>query len=358
MRLRLRVETTRTGSISLQLPSPTLLSPIRKGFSCLRTVSFWDFARIQISQWLCLSMSRTCGRVKRKRSLVHVFFKENCFNPVSGKPSGWVYDPTRLTEANGFWVGKLIYTHSGANLVEISTVTSFVNGNLTMTPARTGIWAYSLWNHLPFLDTPGEYFVGPASGNSRVIYLWPRSEASLTSSLISIGEKLAGITFVQPVQGVTIDGLRLRGFGRANAARSGNILNINTGGAWSSALTVKNCLLQDTNGAGVDFSTCDGCTVQGNVLTAVDGVGIVVAGGGLYTANQRNALNATVVDNNVGVTTSSNVRFYGVTHGLIARNVIGFAGTHGNGITVYVYCKDILVAENFIPTSPRPGAAF
>jgi parallel beta-helix repeat protein len=210
--------------------------------------------------------------------------------------------------------------------------------------------AFAIYNSPLAIDVPGEYAVTPpdAAGRRKVI-LWPRSPENLEQS-ISRSVRKTGIE-TGPHSHVEVSGFEIRKFGGdalregcailayggQDAERTDTVLRNNLiyhnqhgskgyGGIFAhklhDSLIESNTVVRNAAHAGIFLSECEDSVVQGNTIQ--------------YTGNTA-------------------LRMYTCKRLQVLRNRINHIySTHANGITLYLGCYDVLVANNTVTDATTP----
>jgi hypothetical protein len=243
-----------------------------------------------------------------------------------------ITDPGYFTQTDaGFWDGAYVIVWRIPNVTTIAEITGFDPATDTIYHQDLGgdIYTdrdtyYAVLNHLHVLDQPGEYVLDEEADR---LYVWPPNADQPTQHTYSYLE--GGTAFYAyrshhlVVEGFTVQKYTM---GIRAITESGDVIIRNN--------TVR--LLRANNWYAVQVAG-DDMLVEGNVVSDCQrAVGILAAGN-----------NVTVKDNLVTRTSRQGIWFMGVDHGEIVGNtVFDIRGTHSNGISVYLYNKDILMANN------------
>ena len=242
-------------------------------------------------------------------------------------------DPVYFTQNDSYyWDGAYIITWRKPNVTATKAITGYNPATHTITYADLGgdVYKerdsyYALLNHIALIDRPGEYFFDDKSNK---IYVWPLDSDDPANHVFSVLTRETGITYTGRAH-VVIEGFVVRNSIRGIIGANGTAEDI----------VIKNnevTKLSSGNSYAVQISGKDIVVEDNRVTDAHRGVGILAAG-----------TNITVRNNLVKRTSRQGIWFMGVTHGLIVNNtVVDIRGTHSNGISVYLYNKDILIAHN------------
>ncbi|HSA15203.1 MAG TPA: right-handed parallel beta-helix repeat-containing protein, partial [Spirochaetota bacterium] len=212
--------------------------------------------------------------------------------------------------------------------------------------------AYAVFNSPHALDGPGEYFASSTPDeNGLKILLWPRSAVNL-GERISRSVRSYGID-VNTRSNAAIQGFEVRNHCGTGLRDGVGIGTISAAHIASYNLTIKdNYITHNRKGGssggygGIFIGECYGTLVEGNEI--VDNprqAGIFFGGGARITAR----------DNIITRSGGTSLRFYGVEESRMTGNTITDSnGSHANGITLYLGCKNILVANNRVLDSGSP----
>jgi hypothetical protein len=276
------------------------------------------------------------------------------FRPLRNEGGNWgqtayLVDSTYLTQPDDYWngVGVRIWSHAASNWVISATASDFISSQHKIVfsgalsnPLGEGSQpdAYLLVNHPLILDQPGEFYVAADSSSYRV-YLWPRNTADLDNGIAVLDSQQPSAVFLATSSDygsyVTIDGLTLR-----NSKTPFEWVRW-SGSSTYKGVVVRNCTIQTVVGAGFYMQHLDGATIENCQITNVSGDrGIMVS----------NSCNVIARNNIVDNTEQTGIYFGTDQHCQILNNHVGRTGTHGNGITTYDACSDILIANNVVTT--------
>lgn len=213
--------------------------------------------------------------------------------------------------------------------------------------------SYALFNSPHAIDRAGEYFISttPDAQNRLKILLWPRSAASLD----------ARVTRSVRTYGFDINSrsnLRIEGFVVRKHSGTGLTAGVGIGDVTASymenhSIVVRNNLIthnrkggSSAGYGGIYLSGCYDSIIEGNVV--IDNprhTGIFVGSG----------FRVTVKNNTITRSGATSLRLYTVDYGIVEGNVIRESnGSHANGITLYMGCNNILVANNRVYDSDSP----
>lgn len=254
----------------------------------------------------------------------------------------YLWDPSNLNQADDYWIGAFvkIWSHKANNRLLTRRIVDFDSseGRLTFDkPLSHKVVErdkYSITNHPHILDKPGEYYITSNVDGTHTIYLWPRKIADLADK-ISISVLSVGF-YPNAKSYVIIDGFEIRGFS-GGGTRVGGINN--PFGFHHENLIIRNNKIYNIRGyGGIIIKSGNDDVIENNVVYNIQegGRGILVTKG-----------NNVIARNNIVYNTgSTSIDFYTITNGQMIGNNIGAAGTHGNGLTTYRNCLNILVANN------------
>jgi parallel beta-helix repeat protein len=259
-------------------------------------------------------------------------------------------DSAYLTQPDNFWNGAVVrvWSHAANNWVLSTTVKDFISSTHKIVfsqplanPLGQGSQpdGYLLVNHPSILDRAGEYYVTAAGTNTYKIYLWPKDTTDLDSKIgVLDGQKPPAVFLASSTaygSYITIDGLTIRNsktpFEWVRWSGSSTYKNV----------VIRNCTIRNVSGAGFYMQYCDGATIENCQITNVSGDRGIMSGVSSNTIVRNN-----VVDN----TEQTGIYFAGDHHSEIIGNRVGRTGTHGNGITTYDSCSNILIANNVVTT--------
>ena len=318
--LRLSLEKTGNGRLQrFELPAPVTVTRLT-----FRILSLHDGETANWSKLKQIAAFNREGPDLLKGTSNDMLFSDPAnLNRLSGKQSGW-FD------------GMTFAFHGGNNHILYLPVKGFNpdTGTLTLgtlNDAQYKQTAYCLFNSVRLIDRPGEYSVEPLPDPdmSRVFLLPPAVKdgqpVDVAASVRSTGFALESASHI------TVQGFVLR-------RQSGT------------ALSAKG------PAAGIIFRDCEATLVRGTVVSAgrIDDIliercyvhdnpghskGIV-----LHTCTRAVTRDCRMVRN-----TSTAIDYYVCSDGHVTGNtVLENRGSHANGLTFYVGCKNILVERNIV----------
>lgn len=249
----------------------------------------------------------------------HVFSDAANLVPLGGGRPGWTEGMTFAYHAgNNHIFYKQILGDDGAG-----TLTLPVHGDSQYDRTR-----WCLFNSVKLIDTPGEHSVDLSGDGPTVqVFLWPRGGAvDLWRSERAIGLSLEGASHVQ-VRNLDIRQANKHGISVRGPARS---------------VMISDCELSRIRGSvALTGSKIDGILLERLHIHDNPGhtKGIV-----LHTCTQAVTRDCRLVRN-----TSTALDYYACSDGQVVGNtVLENRGSHANGLTFYVGCKDILVERNHV----------
>jgi hypothetical protein len=183
---------------------------------------------------------------------------------------------------------------------------------------------YTILNHLGSLNKPGEFFFNP---DNKRIYVWPHGSNDPGKHAWSAVKRETGIA-VSGKKHVVIEGFRVQKSVYGITAADG-----------SSHIIIRNnevTRLKANNRYAIWVGGQDMLVENNRVTECQRAVGILGGGKNIF-----------VRGNYVERTSRQGIWFMNVEHGEITNNVVkSIAGTHSNGISLYLRVRDILVAGN------------
>jgi hypothetical protein len=272
--------------------------------------------------------------------------------PIGAMQNTSLTDATIFNQADAsYWQNSSVMVWHQPNIVSTREILSFNPATHTITFADVeggGVYTdrqtyYSIINSIHALDQAGEYYFHPVAeaNGTHKIYLWPRDTSHLAQG-IEISARNYGID-IEVNSYITVEGFVVQkysgsdltscGIGSYNVSGSKNITNI---------IVRNNYIRHDSHTSGgyggVFLSSCDYCTVENNTIEEnVLTTGICVTG-------SDHAITRGNIIRRPGHT---GMWYFGDTNSQIVNNTVeDVFGTHGNGITIYLSCNNILVAWN------------
>ena len=263
-------------------------------------------------------------------------------------------DPTYFTQDDpAAWDGAYIAAWRIPNVVVIKPVTAFdpATDTITFEDLEGDLYddrdeLYSMLNVIALIDTPGEYVFDEAGGR---IYLWPRSSEDPSGHVFTVAVRRYGID-LSGHSHLVIEGLRIaRTFGDFVEFNLGvGIVSVASSGTAVDIVIRNNEItrIRTMEGSGaIRLLDTQDVLIEGNTLTDNQrSVGILPGGS-----------NVVVRGNVVRRCSRQGIWFMGNTMSMIVGNTVDdIAGTHANGISVYMDSADILIAGNVVTRSPSP----
>jgi hypothetical protein len=269
----------------------------------------------------------------------------------------YVVDSKNLTQKDDYWNGAQIriWSHAANNWVLDSSVTDFsaadhkitLSAPLTYSLSNAGSRpdAYAIMNSPMVLDEPGEWCYVRVANGWRV-YLWPLDVNDLETSLSYLNWRVIG----QQVPGliacgrtdrgnhIVLDGLTFRncrcGIEWVRWSGSGNF----------QGLTIRNCTVEQTYASSVFLQYIDNLVVENCTFrdSCADGYAVGVAS--CKNPVVRNCRTENTCGTGIYLSGS------GLTGAIIENNRIGATGMHGNGMSAYDGCNEVLFARNIVRT--------
>ncbi len=245
-----------------------------------------------------------------------------------------IMDSRHFTQSDpSFYDGASLLIWHQPNVTRLYKITGFNPATHTITHEKLGGGVYNdrdtyyaIVNHPAFITGPGQYCHDSKAGR---LYVWPRAGADPTKNVYSVTRGGAGITAAKQKKHVVIEGFIVQKF----------IFGIQTPDGGCEHVTIRNNevrSLKANDKYGIQVSGTDMQVIGNRVTECQRAVGIVCAGKSILLRG-----------NHVQRTSRQGIWFMGVDHGEIVGNtVVDISGTHANGISAYLFNKDILIAGN------------
>ncbi len=271
------------------------------------------------------------------------FFYDNisAYNsvPQSDATTTSIKDSSFFTQSSSSaWDGAYVHVWVQGNQVYTVDVTSFNPSTDTIyfsTLSNPPYTRYAMANSVLVLDAAGEYVVNESSGE---VYLWPHSGTSnITVSVRKNGFALNGKSYV------TIQGFKIIKFS-AGFNDWGNGSGINNAVSGSNYVTIRNNEVAYNRGmskcAGMDIRYgASNSTIENNYIHEnLRSRGLLVSGSNTTVAN-----NLLQKNGGTGIYMGGASNMY-----IIGNTVLDHAGMHGNGMTAYQGCSNILYFGNTV----------
>ena len=264
--------------------------------------------------------------------------------PVSAATSTSIKDSSFLTQSSSsVWDGAYAHVWATGNQVYTSKVTSFNPSTDTVyfetlpnPPYSDRNTLYAMANSVVVLDAAGEYVVNETSG---AVYLWPHSG----TSNITVSARLNGVDF-NGKSYITLQGFKIVKFS-AGFDLWGNGAGIRNTTSGASNLMIRNNEVAYNRAmskfAGVDIrgGSISNVTLENNYIHEnFRSRGLLV-----------NGSNMSVVNNLIQKNGGTGLYFSGCSNSeAIGNSVLDNKGMHGNGITAYQGCSNILIFGNTV----------
>jgi hypothetical protein len=259
-----------------------------------------------------------------------------------------ITDPYFFNQSSdNYWDGAYIQVWRQPNVVSMVRILSFNPANYTVTfedmggePYTDRDSRYAVMNHRSLIDRPGEFCVY----NGRV-YAWLRQPGSP----VEVGARKRGIN-VTGQSHIVVRGFHVQKFyGDVKDFYMGvGILCRSTSGI-SSFVTIRdniveNIIAAEKSGAVYLDNKAENIFFEDNIVRENQNRGVLV-----YSNLAR------LRRNTIERVTGTGILMMSSANGQITHNRLDkLTGSHANGISVYMYCADILVAGNYVANSLMP----
>lgn len=257
-------------------------------------------------------------------------------NLLRGADSMTFSDPAHLNQADANWYDGMTFAlHAGNNTIFRLPIKAYAPATGTLTLPAFGQsqyaqTAYCLFNSVRLIDTPGEYSV-ESTDDPKIsrVYLWPRSVKSGQPENITRSSRAHGIQ-LNGASHVVVQNFTLLQQNKHALAASGPAENI----------TFINCELSQVRGySAVNASGINGILID--QLHVHDNPGHT-KGIVLHTCSEAVVSHSRLIRN-----TSTALDYYACTDSRVVDNtVLENLGSHANGLTFYLGCRNILVERN------------
>lgn len=258
-------------------------------------------------------------------------------------------DVNMLTQTDSnYYAGCYIRLWGNPNRIYIRSITGYVPEEHRITFADTGENSlytnktvyYALVNHIDHLNTPGEYSIS----TNGIMYLWPAAGDPVTNE-VGLSTRRRGIDIN----------------GKSNLTVQGFLIQKTTAGAGE---TTRGCgIVTRLGGSNItirDNEITRNYSYEKEAAIRMYGLGAsvctnVLIENNLVYENPNNpgilvTLNDSVVRNNtLRKNGGTSIDFYGCQRSqMVGNTVTDHRGVHANGLTLYLGCKDCLVAYNTV----------
>ncbi len=273
-----------------------------------------------------------------------------------------ITDPAYFNQAGStYWDDSYLLIWINPNIVVTRKILSFIPAENRVTFSDLGQYAiypngrdqaYAIFNSPHAIDDAGEYFIATTPDvNGLRILLWPRNSTDLDSR-ITYSVRSYGFD-INARSNITIEGFKIIKHCGSGLRDGVGIGTISASHLPSYNLIIRNNLIthnrkggSDPGYGGIFLGSSYSTLVQDNeVIYNPRQAGIFFGSGARITAK-----------NNIMIRPGgTSLRMYGVHHGIMDGNIITECnGSHANGITLYLGCRDILVANNRVQDSGSP----
>ena len=254
-----------------------------------------------------------------------------------------ITDPRYFTQADpAFYDGAYALVWHQPNVTRVYKIAGYDPGTHTVYHEKVGgagVYKnrdtfYAILNHPASLSGPGQYWHDEKKGR---LYVWPLHGADPAKNEYGIAGGGTGIAAVNKHH-LVIEGFVVQKF----------VFGIRAGEGTVSDVEIRNNEVRSlkSNDRYAIHAGGTNLKVIGNRVTDCQRAVGILAGG-------KDVL---VKDNFVQRTSRQGIWFMGAEHCRITGNTVAdIAGTHSNGISIYLYSKDCLVAGNKVL---RTGSAF
>ena len=256
-------------------------------------------------------------------------------------------DPSYFTQTDpNYYDGAYLRLWGNPNVVRTIAITGFVPSENKITFADTGENSlytnrtvyYAVANHIMNLDVAGEFVVDETTHTA---YLWPRTLGDPNTKEITMSTRRTGFK-LNGRDHVTVQGFRIQKHtAGAGEWRVGNAILTYTGGDY---ITIRDNEMtrnfsQEKQGVIRMYGGCNNVTIDDNdIFENPHNRGMILTFTNSVCSNNRMRKNGgTAID------------FYGcIQSQMIGNTVTENTGVHANGLTLYLDCRDCLVAYNTV----------
>lgn len=250
-------------------------------------------------------------------------------------------------DVSDYWDGAYLRLWGNPNVVRLIQLGGFVPGGDRVTYADTGASSlytdrtvyYAVANHILHLDVPGEFAL--QQGGTKKVWLWPLTAGNPDLKNITVGIRRRGI-HLQGQDYITIQGFRIQKH-TAGLSEYGQGMAIRTTTGANHIVIRDNEMTmnrsQEHQGVIRMYGGCDDVVIENNSIfenPANRGV-ILTFSNSVFRSNTLRRNGGTAID------------FYGCIDSEMSGNTVTeHTGIHANGLTLYLYCSNCLVAYNTV----------
>ena len=269
-----------------------------------------------------------------------------------GFTSTSITDPEVFNQKDpAYWDGAVIYTNAANNNLFTMPITAFDPATSTVTfndmrtavdPAKT---SYSVVNHTDFIRAPGDFAVKKNAEGPSTIYYWPRDAKGLEAGNLRVSTRKRAIDINQQEYIHIID-FKIRqyaGADKAGAIYTSPFQQVN--GIHVCGCEILNCRSLDGNWVIFGGGFSGDSLIEGNYVHHNQ----FCRGIGVNGCKALNADGSTIRNNIVARSGHTAISMWQASNGNVVGNlVMDSRGHHGNGLTFYLNCKNIVVDSNIV----------
>lgn len=272
--------------------------------------------------------------------------------PTSNVTTSTITSPIIFNQVNpSYWAGSSIIFWGSPNAIYYRKIRSYdpLTNTITFDPlgsstiyTKNATQGFAIYNSKNAMDKKCEYYLDAIN---RKIYLYPKDSSTINSSVF-IAKRGYGID-IQDKSNITIEGFIVQKQGAVSTLSARDALGI---GNWITTLPTRksNIIIRNniitklahynSGPGGIAVSNADTVLIENNFITNVYQTRGITCINSTKTIVRNNTLS------NIG---STSFEIYTCKNSQITGNVIdSVLNRHANGITLYLGCKNILVASN------------
>lgn len=259
-----------------------------------------------------------------------------------------VTDPSYFTQSDpAYWNGCYILLWGNPNIVRAIKITGYVPSGHKVVFDDTGTDSiygsgrtvyYAMVNHLLNISVPGEYVIDE---QTKTVYLWPRTGGDISQKEITFSKRNYGFN-IYGSDYVTIQGFKIQ-------KCVGDIGQSYCGCAVVDWFGGRHNIVRD------NIMTANRSMEKQGVIRMSGGCSYITVENNYVYENPRNRgmiltfSNSVCRDNTMRKNGGTAIAFYGcVNSQMLGNTATEHRGVHANGLTLYLDCRNCLVAYNSV----------
>jgi len=209
---------------------------------------------------------------------------------------------------------------------------------------------FAIYNHPRAIDVPGEYAViSPDEQGHRKVVLWPRNAENLDGRISGSTRKIGFKTGAN--SHLEISGFEIRKFGGGELREGNGILAYGGHSATLEDIVIRDNYIHSNKHAYKGYGGIYGHGLKGSLIED-NRIHRNPVHAGIFVSGSKDSI---IRGNDIQHTGKTALRLYTCKRMQVVGNRIeNIYATHANGITLYLGCYDVLVANNFVVKATTP----